>query len=321
MPAHWDLSHMPSQDGKIAIVTGGNSGIGFETVRALALKNAQIVIASRNITKTEDARQKILLELPAAKIKTMQLDLASLSSIAAFVSEFKQHFQQLHLLINNAGVMAIPWAQTSDGFEMQFGTNHLGHFALTCRLFDILCATPRPRVVTISSNMHRFAPAHLDLENINDSKHYHKWGAYSGSKLANLLFTYELARRLETQKCPVIAVAAHPGYAATHLHIDRQATKRSAVGESLYSFGAHLFAQSAANGALPTLYAATAPDINNGDYIGPSGFLQRSGYPKKVLPSQKARDEAMARKLWDFSEQCTGLTLNLDLSLIKSPSN
>lgn len=305
----WTANDMPDQTGKVAIVTGANSGLGFETTRGLVRKNATVIMACRDLKKGQAALEKILKEFPAAKVELMQLDLADLESVRHFADEFKQRFSRLDLLINNAGIMAIPFRQTSQGFEMQFGTNHLGHFALTGLLLPLMLETPgQPRVVTTSSGMHNFGD--LNFADLNWSKGYTPQKAYGRSKLANLLFTYELQRRLDAQGEKVLSVASHPGYAATNLQTAGAIMEGKKNRERMSLLMNRIFAQSAEMGALPTLYAATMPDVKGGQYFGPGGLVEMRGYPKVVGSNKKSNDPELAAKLWSVSEELTGVTFS-----------
>ncbi|GMQ78305.1 MAG: SDR family NAD(P)-dependent oxidoreductase [Anaerolineae bacterium] len=293
---NWTADKMPEMNGKVAIVTGANSGIGYETARALAARGAQVVIACRNAEKGATALQKIRVEQPNSLIELMQLDLADLSSIRRFVDEFLGRYDQLHLLINNAGVMAIPeYQKTVDGFEMQFGTNHLGHFALTGLLLETLIRTADACVVTLSSIVHRFG--RMDFDNLNAEKSYNPRRSYNVSKLANLLFTYELQRRFEEAGVETISTASHPGWTVTNLQ----------QHSSLLQFLSRLVAMRPEKGALPTLYAATAPGVKGGDYYGPSGLAGMRGYPKQVASSELSHNQVVAERLWNVSEELTGV--------------
>jgi NAD(P)-dependent dehydrogenase (short-subunit alcohol dehydrogenase family) len=223
-----------------------------------------------------------------------QLDLSDLASVNSFAQGFHSEYDRLDMLINNAGVMAIPYEKTADGFERQFGTNHLGHFALTGLLLDLLLSTENSRVVTVSSTGHR--TGRINFEDLNSEESYSKWGAYGQSKLANLLFAYELQRSLAAVGSTTISAAAHPGYTATNLQ-----------SGTIFRFLNPIMAQSQEMGALPTLYAAVADDVNGGDYIGPGGFMEQRGYPKKVHSNGSSHDEMIARKLWQVSEEMTGV--------------
>ena len=264
-----------------------------------------MVLACRDLEKARAAITVIADECRGASVAAMQLDLASLASIRNFAAAFVARYDALHVLCNNAGVMALPYRKTADGFEMQFGTNHLGHFALTGLLLDRLLATPDARVVNVSSGAHRFGSIRFD--DLQWEHGYRKWAAYGQSKLANLLFTYELQRRLSAAGAAAISVACHPGYAATNLQLAGPRMEGSSFLESLSEFGNRVFAQDAAMGALPTLYAATAPDVRGGDYIGPDGLGEMKGYPRKVQSNRRSRDSAVAAKLWETSEKLTGV--------------
>ena len=304
----WDLRQMPSQSGRVAIVTGASSGLGLETAVALGAAGAQVVMACRNPAKAAEALNEVRRRAPGADAELMTLDLADLASVRRFAAEVGARFDKLDLLINNAGVMAVPQQRTADGFEMQIGTNHFGHFALTGLLLPLLERTPGSRIVNLASLAHRWtARMNLDDPNFERSR-YNKWDAYGKSKLANLLFTFELVRRLEYAGKPIVAAAAHPGYSATNLQFVGPAQENSAIGRAMMSIGNRLFGQSAAMGALPTLYAATAADVAPGDYIGPGGFQQIGGYPVKVGCRRAARDPQTAARLWEVSQRLTGVT-------------
>jgi NAD(P)-dependent dehydrogenase (short-subunit alcohol dehydrogenase family) len=301
----WSTKDIPDQRGRVAIVTGANSGLGSETAKALAAAGAHVVLACRDASRAKAAHEEILAASASASIEVMPLDLASLASIRAFAAGFDARHPRLDLLVNNAGVMALPRCTTADGFEMQLGTNHLGHFALTGLLLPKLLTTPGSRVVTVSSSMHR--PGSMHWDDLQGERSYTRWGAYAQSKLANLLFAYELDRRLRKADARTASVAAHPGYAATNLQTKGAKMDGSRLMERFYELGNVLFSQSAAMGALPTLYAATAPDVQSGDYFGPSSIGEMWGAPKKVGSTAKSRDAADAARLWDVSEQLTGV--------------
>lgn len=304
--SQWTTADMPDLTGKVAIVTGANSGLGYETALALAQKNARVVMACRNQEKGERARAQIAEQAPEAALDLRRLDLADLSSVRAFAGAVRADYDRLDMLINNAGVMALPYRETADGFEMQFGTNHLGHFALTGLLLDLLLATPEARVVTVSSLVHR--RGRLNFDDLQSQKQYSKWGAYGQSKLANLLFAYELQRRLTAVSADTISVAAHPGYAATQLQEAGPNMEGSTLQRQIMDLANKLFAQSAAMGALPTLYAATAPEVRGGEFYGPDGFGGARGYPVCTDSSPRSHDVAAAIKLWQVSEELTGVT-------------
>lgn len=293
----WDGTQIPDQTGRVAIVTGANSGIGFETAKALAQKGATVVMACRNQAKGETAAEAIRSEKPAGSVQVMALDLSSLASVRAFAAEFTNKFNRLDLLINNAGVMALPKRfETADGFEMQFGTNHLGHFALTGLLFDLLAKTPGSRIVNVSSGAHQ--AGRMAWDDLQFKKSYSPFVAYSQSKLANLLFTYELQRRLDRVGVKTLATAAHPGWTATNLQT------HSGIAGLLNP----LFGQKPPMGALPTLYAATAPSVVPTGYYGPDGFMGMRGYPRRTESNRRSHDAEAAQKLWKVSEELTAVS-------------
>jgi hypothetical protein len=301
----WTADDVPDLSGKTIVVTGGNSGIGYEAALVLAAKGARVVLACRDLAKARSAVDAITAAHPAASVEVMRLDLASLQSVREFAKELKAAHERLHVLCNNAGVMALPHRKTADGFEMQLGTNHLGHFALTGLLLDRLLATPGARVVNVSSNAHRFGWMRFD--DLQWERSYGKWRAYGQSKLANLLFTYELQRRLERKGADIVSVACHPGYAATNLQIAGPQMEGSGLMEALSRLANRLFAQSAAMGALPTLYAIASPEVRGGEYIGPDGFAENAGYPKKTHSAVRSYDSDDAARLWKISEDLTGV--------------
>lgn len=303
--ARWTASDIPGQHGRVAIVTGGNSGIGFEAAAALAGRGAHVVLACRDPGRAKAAVDAIRGRHRDASVEAQPLDLSSLVSVRAFADRALTEHARIDLLVNNAGVMAIPRRTTAEGFEMQLGTNHLGHFALTGLLLESLLATSGARVVTVSSTVHRSGKIHF--EDLQLERSYGKWRAYAQSKLANLLFTYELHRRLRAARAELASVAAHPGYAATNLQFAGARMENRRALERFYAFGNRLLAQSAEMGALPTLYAATHPEVESGDYIGPGGFAEAWGHPKKVRASARARDAEAARRLWEASEALTGV--------------
>lgn len=304
--SQWTIADIPTQEGKTALVTGANSGLGYVTSQILALRGAHVVMACRSSDKGERARHSIQVQAPHASLDVMSLDLSDLSTVRQFATEFGQQFRSLDMLINNAGVMALPRRTTADGFEMQFGTNHLGHFALTGLLADLLDRTAASRVVTVSSLYHR--QGRIDFDNLMGKVRYRKWQAYAQSKLANLLFSYELQRYLDRRESSTISVAAHPGYANTNLQYAGPKMDNAPLRLRLMRMANSLAAQSAERGSLPILYAATAPDIAGGSFIGPDGFLQLRGYPVKVRSSVRSYDVQTARRLWEISEELTGVS-------------
>ncbi|MFE5705906.1 oxidoreductase [Rhodococcus koreensis] len=284
----WTASDIVDQSGRTFVVTGANSGLGEVAARALAKAGAHVVLACRNTHKGEVVARSI-----GDNAEVRRLDLSDLAS----VREFAAGVDSVDVLVNNAGVMAVPQRKTADGFEMQIGTNHLGHFALT----GLLLGKITDRVATMSSAAHQAGTIHLDDLNWEHRK-YNRWSAYGQSKLANLLFTYELQRRLAAAGSPVAAVAAHPGYASTNLQAHTES-----VQDKLMAVGNRIFAQSAEMGALPMLFAATAPGVIGGSYIGPDGLFEQRGHPKVVGSNKKSRDEQTAKGLWSLSEDLTGV--------------
>ncbi|MFN8473737.1 MAG: oxidoreductase [Anaerolineae bacterium] len=305
MVSKWSVSDIPDQAGKTVIITGGNSGIGYEAARALAAKGARVILAVRSVDKGEQAAASIRQETPKAAVEVMALDLADQASVRSFAEAFLARGEALPILVNNAGVMALPYHTTADGFEVHFGTNHLGHYALTGLLLPAIMAAPGARVVTVSSSLH--TRGRVNFDNLDGKDSYSEWGAYSQSKLANLLFAYELQRRFAANQVDAISVGCHPGYAATNLQHAGPRMSGSRLRAAFMSVGNRLFAQSAAMGALPTLYAATAPDVNGCDYIGPTGMGGSRGYPDKVSSNAASYDEALAKRLWQVSEGMTGV--------------
>ena len=287
----WTTADIPDQSGRTIIVTGANSGLGEATARALAAAGAGVILACRNKAKGEAAAAG--MSGAPGSVEVRELDLADLASVRAFA----QGVPSVDVLVNNAGVMAVPHGRTADRFEMQFGTNHLGHFALT----GLLLPRIADRVVALSSGVHR--AGRIDLDDLNwERRRYRRWSAYSQSKLANLMFAYELDRRLRAAGSPIRAVAAHPGYAATELQ-----SRTESVMDAVMKVGNRLVAQSAQAGALPTLYAATMPDVSGGDYYGPDGLGELHGYPRRVGSSKASHNQTVARTLWEQSEALTGI--------------
>jgi NAD(P)-dependent dehydrogenase (short-subunit alcohol dehydrogenase family) len=290
---------IPDQSDRVAIVTGANSGIGLEAARVLAGAGAHVVLACRDTGKGEAAAESIGAGAPDASLAVEALDLASLDSVRAFAERVQP--ERLDLLINNAGVMVPPYEKTADGFELQFGTNHLGHFALTGLLLDRVLATPGARVVTVSSRAHKFG--RIDFEDLQHERRYDRWPAYGQSKLANLLFALELDRRLKAAGSETLSVAAHPGYSATNLQFAATPSHVERIGSFVLN---RIYAMDAVRGARTTLYAATA-QIAGGTFIGPDGFKEMRGEPAIVKPTRAARDPETAHRLWEVSEELTGV--------------
>ena len=299
MAAHWSTTDIPDLTGRVAIVTGANAGLGLEITKGLAGAGATVVMACRNLAKAEAAAELVRAMRPLGTVEVRQLDLASLASVAAFADGFEQSNVRLDILANNAGLMALDRSTTEDGFEMQLGVNHLGHFALTAQLLPMLLATPESRVVSMSSMGHR--PGSMHFDDLMFERHrYQRWGAYFQSKLANLLFTLGLQQRLTTAHASTIAVTAHPG--ASHTDLGTEGT--GVLNRMLEPFG-KVFSQSAAQGALPFLRAATEPGVQPGAYYGPR-YLVR-GHAVLETPTRRARDAAAADRRWAVSEQLTDL--------------
>jgi len=297
----WDSDDIEDQNGRIAIVTGSSSGIGYETARVLANKNATVIIAVRNLKKGNTAAEKIKAQSAQADVRVMELDLADLKSIRSFSDTFKKQYTRLDLLINNAGVMIPPYSMTSDGFELQLGTNHLGHFALTGQLIDLIRKTTKSRIVNVSSNAHKIG--NINFEDLNwEKRKYNRMKSYGDSKIANIYFTYELTKRIDKVGKDPVVVASHPGWTATELQRHT----------GFFNFLNHFFAQDITMGALPTLYAAVGPDVKSGEYFGPSGFMEMKGYPKRVETNSLSKDKNIVEILWDVSEELTGVKFNLN---------
>lgn len=303
---------MPSLAGRTAIVTGATSGIGLITARELAAHGAHVTLAVRNAEKGEQTAGMIRATSPGATVEVQPLDVADLTSVRAFADAWgSEHTDGLDLLINNAGVMAIPRRESPDGHELQLATNHLGHFALTGLLLPALVARPRSRVVSVASGAHRFG--RMDFDDLMGVQRYQPWRAYGQSKLANLLFTSELQRRLDLNGIPTLALAAHPGYASTNLQSVGPRMSGRRWAEVPLALANRFIAQSAEMGALPTLFAATAPGLPGDTYIGPGGFMETRGHPTVVDRSAAAQDEESAGRLWQVSEELTGVHYPLDL--------
>jgi len=304
---NWTITDIPDLTGKTVIVTGGNSGLGFESVKAFALKGARVIMACRSMAKGEEAKKQIIKFLPTADIIVMELDLTDLKSIRNFTSKFKQNHSRLDVLLNNAGIMMVPYGLTVDGFENQLGTNHLGHFALTGLLLGVLKNTPSSRVVNVSSMAHRNGK--MDFNNLmyTDGKDYSSVKAYSRSKLSNLLFTYELQRFFDKNKIGTIALAAHPGFSDTNLvnHLTKKWYYR--VLKPLV----FKVAQPASLGVLPQIRASVDPNAKATEFYGPDGKHQMSGYPVVVKPKETAYNTENARKLWEASEKLTSVIYSL----------
>jgi NAD(P)-dependent dehydrogenase (short-subunit alcohol dehydrogenase family) len=297
----WTETHVPDQSGRVAVVTGANTGLGFDTARVLAQRGAAVVLAVRDIEKGNAARSRILHVAPGADVTVQPLDLSSLRSVRAAATDLLAAHPRIDLLINNAGVMIPPKGVTEDGFELQFGTNYLGHFALTGLLLDNMLPVAASRVVVVSSNAHKMGGA-IHFDDLQWERRYHRGAAYAQSKLANMMFCYELQRRLAAADANTIAVAAHPGF--TDSELTRHVWKPLAP---LMKLGGPIVGQDPAKGALPQLLAATAPDVKGGQYWGPRGLFELRGYPTQVTSSPKSHDEVAQRRLWAIAEELTNV--------------
>jgi NAD(P)-dependent dehydrogenase (short-subunit alcohol dehydrogenase family) len=302
--AKWTTDDMPPQGGRTALVTGANSGIGLEAAIGLARAGATVIAAARDPRRGEAAVQRIRQAAPGATVELQRLDLADLASVRAGAEEVSGRHERLDLLVNNAGVMALPRRTTADGFEMQLGTNHLGHFAMTGLLLERLRAAPEARVVTISSGAHR--AGRMRWDDLQGERRYQRWLAYGQSKLANLLFAFELQRRADRAGVALRSLAAHPGLSSTNLQTAGPLMQGQKLKARISDVAYRLIAQSAARGALPTLYAATM-DLPGGTYVGPDGPGEFWGSPHVVTAKSRAYDEEAARRLWAVSEDLTGV--------------
>ena len=305
-PERWTAADIPDLTGKRAIVTGSSSGLGLVIATELASHGATVTLAVRNAAKAEAAKKQILATYPNARLDIALVDVASLKSIRSFATTWLATNKKLDILVNNAGIMAVPNRQlTEDGFELQFGTNHLGAFALTLLLMPALRKTPGARVVAVASNAHR--PSSIDFDDLMREKKYTAWGAYGQSKLANLLFTRELQRRFVAAKVDAIAVAGHPGWASTNLVASGPMKDRGPFAQWLARLGSHFGSQSAEMGALPMLYVATAPGVVGNDYFGPHRMSELKGYPVPARRVPAALSDDDAGRLWTASEGLTGI--------------
>ncbi len=304
MSSRWTADQIPDQEGRLAIVTGANSGLGYFTTLELARHGAQVVMACRSIEKGHAAAAKIQADAGAAAPSVQQLDLGSLDSVRRFADEFSG--KRVDLLVNNAGVMMTPRRTTADGFELQLGTNHLGHFALTGLLIEALGRSDSARIVTLSSNEHK--AGRIDFDDLQQERDYSPRGSYQRSKLANAVFAIELDRRLRAAQSPVVSLFAHPGYSDTNL----QSSGPTGVVKAVLAISNRVLAQSAERGALPTLYAATAPRVEGGEYYGPDGRGEFRGFPKRVEAIPAAYDPDIGSRLWSLSEELTGVHYPLD---------
>lgn len=297
----WTAEQIPDQHGRVAVVTGANSGLGEVTARELARRGAHVVLAVRSVDKGEAAAREIRDAAPGATVEVRALDLSALDSVRAFAADLAGDHPAVDLLVNNAGIMMTPPSRTADGFELQLGTNHLGHFALTGLLLEALGRTPAPRVVTVSSIEHK--PGRIHFDDLQLEHGYAPRKAYQQSKMANAVFGLELDRRLRAAGSPVLSVLAHPGYSATNL----QSTGPTGAAKLAMKLGNAVLAQPVQRGALPQLYAATAPDVGGGQFFGPDGFQEFRGNPTEVQAVAPAHDPEIGRRLWEVSQELTGV--------------
>jgi NAD(P)-dependent dehydrogenase (short-subunit alcohol dehydrogenase family) len=299
----WTADDIPELTGRRALVTGANSGLGLQITQELARHGAQVTLAVRDTDRGRAAADRIRRGAPTAELSVARLDLADLGSVRDFAGAYDG---PLDVLVNNAGVMALPRRTTKDGFEMHIGTNHLGHFALTGLLMPGLLERPGARVVTMSSGAHAYG--RIRFGNLQGERHYQRWLAYGQSKLANLLFAFELARRAAAADVDLVSVGAHPGYAATNLQLQAGRMEENRFKQLTWGFANRLFAQSDAQGALPALYAATMPDVTGGEYFGPDGMGGGRGHPTRAPATKTARNPELAQRLWTVSEGLTGVS-------------
>lgn len=306
----WTADEMPSQAGKRALVTGANSGIGYHTALELARKGATVILACRNPKKGEEALKRLKTAVPGAQAELVELDVSSLKSVRSFGAAFAARGAALDLLINNAGIMAPLSRKTSpDGFEIQMATNHFGHFLLTSLLLPSLKRAPAPRVITVASIAHR--RGRIDFDDLQSERSYSPFASYARTKLANLLFAFELQRRADRAGSKILSVAAHPGVARTSIIENGLGGGRKTLLTRLIGLFSSLYTHSEEQGALPTLYAATMPDAAPGGYYGPDGFREMTGFPVRVDCMPQAKDPAAAARLWDISEKLTGAKFEL----------
>jgi protochlorophyllide reductase len=304
----WTQNDIPNLAGKVVIVTGANSGLGLESSKALAGKGATVVMAVRNLGKGEQARTEILQAVPGATLDLMQLDVGDLASVRACAGAFKAKYSRLDLLLNNAGVMAIPRQETVDGFEMQLGVNHLGHFALTGLLIDLLVKTPKARIHNVSSTANFMG--RINFDDLMGKKRYGRWEAYAQSKLANVFFTFELHKRLAAAGFDTIANVSHPGLVIGHLQTNSMAQSGTRNEAILYAIVKPILGQDMSEGVLSMLYAATAPEARGGVLYGPRWFYHHGG-PAETRANGKAYDAAALKRFWEVSEQLTGVTFDI----------
>jgi NAD(P)-dependent dehydrogenase (short-subunit alcohol dehydrogenase family) len=304
----WTAQDMPDQTGRTVIITGANSGLGLESAMQLARKGAHLIMACRDLARSQSALDEVKAKVPDASLNLMQLDLGSLASVRTFAEAYRERYQTLDILLNNAGLMATPRRETQDGLEMQLGVNHLAHFALTAHLIDLLIATPGSRVVSVSSSANWYGT--INFDDLMGKHTYSRYGAYGQSKLANVVFANELQRRLEQAGTSTISNSAHPGLVMTNLQSRAAHDSGSGWEKIVYGFLGSWMAHPVHSGVLPQLYAATAPQAEGGAFYGP-GFLHLRGGPKRVKPNSAALDPAIGHRFWQASEELTGVTFNL----------
>lgn len=307
--SRWSATDIPDLSGKTAVVTGANGGLGRHVTLELARRGATVVLACRSGPRAEDAVEWVTAQAPGATLEQLSLDLASLDAVRAAAAELLRRHPAIDMLVNNAGVIGVDFATTADGHEMHFGVNHLGHFAFSGLVLPALLAVPGSRVVSVSSGMARLG--HIDFDDLDWSRHYRRWGAYAASKLANLLFAFELSRRAEARGRSLVSNAAHPGYASTGVQAGAAGTSGLRMGALAASAGNRLLAQPASQGALPILYASTVQAMEGGEYAGPGGWLGMRGAPRKVAPPVQALERQTARRLWNVSAELTGVRYEL----------
>jgi NAD(P)-dependent dehydrogenase (short-subunit alcohol dehydrogenase family) len=306
---NWSADDIPDLEGKTVVITGANSGLGFEASKMFAENNAEVIMACRSIKRGKDAKEDIEEKIEEPNLEVKKLDLADLESVKNFAEEFKANHEQLDILCNNAGVMAIPREETEDGFEKQFGVNHLGHFALTSKLFPALESAENARIVTQSSGLHK--KGEIDFDDLMHKEEYNPQQVYSDSKLANLLFAYELDRKIRREGLDIKSVGCHPGYAATSLQTRGAEKSGNKIKKFAMKAMNKVVAQSAHTGALPMMYAAVGKDIEGGDYTGPGGLMNMRGLPEKQESSEASYETSTAEKLWAVSEELTGIDFEL----------
>jgi len=311
----WTQANIPNLTDKITLVTGANSGLGYETSKAFAEKGATVVMAVRNMDKGQKAHDDIMKAVPNAKLDLMKLDVGNLESVREFATAFKAKYDRLDILMNNAGVMAIPRTETPDGFEMQLGVNHLGHFALTGLLIDVIVNTPNARIHSVSSSANYMGE--INFDDLMGEKDYGRWTAYGQSKLANVFFAFELQNRLSAAGFDTISNTSHPGLVMTNLQTNSMEKSGSPSSEGfLYRFMAPLMAQDVSMGVLPQLYGATAPEAKGGVFYGPKTFNMR-GYPAQKKANDAANNKADLKRFWEMSEKLTGITFDV-LNAVKA---